>query len=143
AVLGLVEPVRCGLGGYLFALVWDAKAEKLFGLNASGRSPYSLTLDHFKKLGLTNVPPRGPLPVTVPGCVDGWFELHRQFGKLPMKTLLAPAIAYAREGFPVSEVIAEDWQGGAALLAQWPNFKETYMPGGHAPRKGEVFRNPS
>ncbi|HYV27940.1 MAG TPA: gamma-glutamyltransferase, partial [Candidatus Eisenbacteria bacterium] len=98
AVLGLVEPVSCGVGGDLFAIVWDVKSEKLHGLNASGRSPYSLTLEYLRSNVRTNIPPHGPLPVTVPGCVDGWFELHRKFGKLPVKALLAPAIQYAREG---------------------------------------------
>jgi gamma-glutamyltranspeptidase/glutathione hydrolase len=140
AVLGVVEPMSCGVGGDLFALVWDAHTQKLYGLNGSGRSPYTLTLERFKELTLKTIPKNGPLPVTVPGCVDGWFQLHGKFGKLPMKTILAPAIAYAREGFGVSEVIAEDWRGGEKLK-KWPGFKETYLPGGHAPAKGEVFRN--
>jgi gamma-glutamyltranspeptidase / glutathione hydrolase len=143
ALLGLVEPVSCGVGGDLFAIVWDASAKKLHGLNASGRSPYSLSLDHLKALGLTHIPSTGPLPVTVPGCVDGWFELHAKFGKLPMATLLAPAIRYANEGFPLTEIIAEDWQRGAAALQKWPGFKEIFMPGGQAPRKGQIFRNPA
>ncbi len=143
ATIGLMEPTGNGMGGDLFALVWDARSGKLHGLNASGRSPYALTLDHFRKLGMTTIPAHGPLPVTVPGCVDGWFELHKKFGKLPMKTILAPAIRYAREGFPVSEVIADGWQSGAAALQQYPGFKETFMPGGRAPRKGEVFKNPA
>jgi gamma-glutamyltranspeptidase/glutathione hydrolase len=141
AVLGVVEPVSCGLGGDLFAIVWDPKTQKLHGLNGSGRSPFSLTLQHFKQLGLSNIPPFGPLPVTVPGCVDGWFELHRKFGKLPMSKILAPAIRYAREGFPVSEVIAEDWQRNALVLEKWPNFKELYVPNGRVPEKGHIFRN--
>ncbi len=143
AALGLMEPTGCGIGGDLFALVWDAKSQKLYGLNASGRSPKSLTLDHFKKLGLKHIPPHGPLPVTVPGCVDGWFELHRRFGKLPMDRILAPAVRYAREGFPVSELIAYYWERGARTLKDWPGFKETFMPNGRAPRKGEIFRNPN
>jgi gamma-glutamyltranspeptidase/glutathione hydrolase len=140
AVLGVVEPMSCGLGGDLFALVWDAQTQKLYGLNGSGRSPYTLTMERFTELGLKTIPKNGPLPVTVPGCVDGWFELHGKFGKLPMKTILAPAIGYAREGFGVSEVIAEDW-GGGEKLKKWAGFKETYLPNGHAPAKGEVFRN--
>jgi gamma-glutamyltranspeptidase/glutathione hydrolase len=142
AMLGLVEPTGNGIGGDLFAIVWDAKAKKLHGLNGSGRSPRSLTLEHFQKLGLTHIPPHGPLPVSVPGTVDAWFELHGRFGKLPMKEVLAPAIRYAREGFPVSELIAYYWGKGAASLARWPGFPETYMPNGRAPRKGEMFRNP-
>ena len=143
AMLGLVEPTGCGIGGDLFAIVWDAKTQKLYGLNASGRSPKSLTLEHFKKLGLKKIPSRGPLPVSVPGCVDGWFELHQRFGKLPMEKILAPTIRYAREGFPVSELIAYYWAIGARVLQEWPGFKETFMPNGRAPRKGEIFKNPN
>jgi gamma-glutamyltranspeptidase/glutathione hydrolase len=143
AVLGLVEPTGNGIGGDLFAIVWDAKTQRLYGLNASGRSPRSLKLEDFKRLGLSQIPSHGPLPVSVPGAVDGWFELHSKFGNLPMEQILAPAIQYAREGFPVTEVIAYYWQAGAAQLQQWPGFAETFMPEGHAPRKGEVFRNPN
>lgn len=143
AMLGLVEPTGCGIGGDLFAIVWDAKTQKLYGLNASGRSPYSLTLDYFKKHGYKKIPSYGPLPVTVPGCVDGWFELHKKFGRLPMKKILQPAIQYAREGFPVSELIAYYWQRGAQILKDYPGFKETFMPNGRAPRKGEIFKNPN
>jgi gamma-glutamyltranspeptidase / glutathione hydrolase len=146
ATMGLMEPTGNGVGGDLFAIVWDAKTQKLYGLNASGRSPQSLTLAklraELKKLAVTQIPPRGPLPVSVPGTVDGWFELHGKFGKLPMRELLQPAIRYAREGFPVTEVIAEGWAANARLLKQYPNYAETFMPGGRAPRKGEVFRNP-
>jgi gamma-glutamyltranspeptidase/glutathione hydrolase len=110
AVLGVVEPTGCGIGGDLLALVWDPKTKRLYGLNASGRSPKRLTLDEFRRRNLTRIPSYGPLPVTVPGCVDGWFELHGRFGRLPMKDLLAPAIEYARDGFPVSELIAYYWE---------------------------------
>ena len=106
AALGLMEPTSCGIGGDLFAIVWDAKTAKLYGLNASGRSPQALTLDEFRRRKLDSVPKYGPLPVSVPGCVDGWFTLHERFGKLPMQQILAPTIQYGREGFPVSEVIA-------------------------------------
>lgn len=143
AVLGLVEPTGNGMGGDLFAIVWDAKTKKLHGLNASGRSPYMLTLDYFKKQGLKSIPALGPLPVSVPGCVDGWFELHKKFGKLPMATVFAPAIRYAREGFPVSEVIAYYWGRSVPALSQFPNFKETYTIDGRAPQKGEIFKNPN
>jgi len=142
AALGLMEPTGSGMGGDLFAIVWDAKTQKLYGLNASGRSPMSLTLAEFKKRGLTHVPPHGPLPVSVPGCVDGWFELHDRFGKLPMTDVLAPAIAYAREGFPVSELIAYYWGLSAPVLGEYPGFTETFLPDGHAPQKGEMFKNP-
>ena len=142
AVLGLMEPTGCGVGGDLFAIVWDAKSQKLHGLNASGRSPKSLTLDYFKKEGLKRIPSFGPLPVTVPGAVDGWFELHEKFGKLPMETILNPAINYAREGFPVTELIAYYLERSAYRLSQYPNFNETYLPNGKMPAKGEIFRNP-
>jgi gamma-glutamyltranspeptidase/glutathione hydrolase len=142
AALGLMEPTGCGIGGDLFAVVWDAETEKLYGLNASGRSPYSLTLEHFKESGLDKVPPYGPLPVTVPGCVDGWFELHAKFGGLSMKQILAPAIRYAREGFPVSELIAYYWSLNVPNRESMAGFRETFMPNGRAPRKGELFRNP-
>lgn len=143
ACLGLMEPTGCGIGGDLFALVWDARGRKLHGLNASGRSPYSLTLGEFRRRGLQRIPSYGPLPVTVPGCVDGWFELHGRFGRLPMTTNLAPAIAYAREGFPLSEVIAEGWAANVARLAEYPNILAVYQPGGRPVRKGDMFRNPA
>jgi gamma-glutamyltranspeptidase/glutathione hydrolase len=142
AVLGLTEPTGAGIGGDLFAIVWDPKQRKLYGLNASGRSPRSLTLDYFASRGLTHIPPLGPLPVTVPGAVDGWFELHGRFGRLPMGEVLAPAIGYARKGFPVTEVIASGWQRNARVLEGFPGFRETFMPGGRAPAKGEMFANP-
>ena len=143
ATLGLMEPTGNGIGGDLFAIIWDAKTQKLYGFNGSGRSPYSLTLDYFKSKGLKSVPNRGPLSVSVPGCVDGWFEMHKKFGKLPMTTLLKPAINYAREGFPVSEVIANGWEAGVRILSDYENFKETYTINGKAPAKGEVFKNPN
>lgn len=142
AVLGLMEPTGCGIGGDLFAIVWDAKTQKLYGLNASGRSPKSLTLDYFKEKGIKRIPSFGPLPVTVPGAVDGWFELHKKFGKLPMQNNLEPAIKYAREGFPVTELIAYYLERSVRVLGQYPNFKETYMPNGKMPAKGEIFKNP-
>ena len=143
AMLGLVEPTGNGIGGDLFAIVWDAKSRKLHGLNASGRSPYSLTLEWFREQGLEAIPSHGPLPVTVPGAVDGWFELHERFGKLPMKQVLAPAIRYAEEGFPVSELIAYYWQRSVPTLEVWAGFREVFMPDGRAPKKGEIFRNPA
>ena len=142
AMLGLVEPTGNGVGGDLFAIVWDANTKQLYGLNASGRSPKSLTLSYFLENGYTSIPASGPLPVSVPGAVDGWFELHGKFGKLPMTELLAPAIGYAREGFPVSELIAYYLQGSARIYKTWPNFADTWMPGGQAPAKGDVFANP-
>jgi len=142
AMLGLVEPTGSGIGGDLFAIVWDAKTQKLYGLNASGRSPKSLTFEYFKRNGITHIPALGPLPVSVPGCVDGWFELHKKFGRLPMKQILSPAITYAREGFPVSELIAFYWQRNAQRLKQFEGFADVFMPNGKAPSKGEIFRNP-
>lgn len=143
AMLGLVEPTGCGIGGDLFAIVWDAKSKRLHGLNASGRSPELLTMQHFQALGLDAIPPYGPLPVSVPGAVDGWFELHGKFGKLPMDQLLAPAIQYANDGFPVTELIAYYMQRSAPRLGKYPGFSDTFMPDGQMPQKGEIFRNPA
>lgn len=143
ALLGLVEPTGSGIGGDLFAIVWHTETGRLHGLNASGRSPKSLTLEEFRRRGLTSIPAHGPLPVSVPGAVDGWYELHDRFGMLPMEQLLEPAISYAREGYPVTEVIAHDWEAGAENLREFPGFAETFMPNGRAPRTGQVFRNPS
>jgi gamma-glutamyltranspeptidase/glutathione hydrolase len=142
AVLGVVEPTGCGIGGDLFALIWSADKDKLYGLNASGRSPRSLKLEYFKEHGYEFIPARGPLPVSVPGCVDGWYEMHDMFGRLPMKDILAPAISYARDGFPVTEVIAFYLDLGTKSLMEYPNIKEVYMKDGKAPAKGEIFRNP-
>ena len=109
AALGLMEPTGCGIGGDLFAIVWSAKDQKLYGLNASGRSPQALDLAYFRENNIDKIPAYGALPVSVPGCVDGWFELHKKFGKLPMKENLAPAIKYAKEGFPLTQYIAALW----------------------------------
>jgi gamma-glutamyltranspeptidase/glutathione hydrolase len=143
ATLGLMEPTGCGIGGDLFAIVWDAKSRKLSGLNASGRSPRSLTLQHFRDLGITSIPYLGPLTVSVPGAVDGWYELHQRYGRLPMSELLAPAIQYAEEGFPVTAFIADLWQENAPSREVYDGFKEVYMPGGRAPKTGDVFKNPN
>ncbi len=142
AVLGLVEPTGNGIGGDLFAIVWDANTKQLYGLNASGRSPRSLTMDYFRENGYKSIPPYGPLPVSVPGCVDGWFELHGKFGSMKMDEILQPAIDYARDGFPVTELIAHYWGSGARALSRFPNIAEVYMPNGKAPEKGEIFKNP-
>ena len=143
AVLGLVEPTGNGIGGDLFAIVWDAKTQQLYGLNASGRSPYSLSLDYFKTNGYEKIPSYGPLPVSVPGAVDGWFELHGKFGSMEMQEILQPAINYANNGFPVTELISWYMARGAANLKRFPGFKEVYMPNGSTPKKGEVFKNPA
>ncbi|HZZ75159.1 MAG TPA: gamma-glutamyltransferase, partial [Puia sp.] len=142
AVLGVVEPAMNGMGGDLFAIVYDAKTKKLFGLNASGRSPYNLTLEEFKKRGLSLVPLSGPLSVSVPGCVDGWFELHTKFGQLPMKDLLQYAIQYARNGFPVADETAEVWKQSVKKLTQYSNAVAVYLPTGKPPARGELFSNP-
>ncbi len=142
AVLGLVEPTGCGIGGDLFAIVWDAKGQRLHGLNASGRSPRSLTLDEFERRGLEYIPPYGPLPVSVPGAVDGWFELSEKFGKLPMSQVLAPAIEYAERGFIVSDLIAYYLERSAPRLEAYPGFRDTFMPDGAMPAVGERFANP-
>ncbi len=143
AMLGLVEPTSCGIGGDLFAIIWSEQKQKLFGLNASGRSPRSLKLDYFNEHGYEYIPATGPLPVSVPGCVDGWFEMHGMFGKLPMEDVLQPAIDYARDGFPVSELIAYYLDNGTRSLKRFPNVADIFMPDGQAPRKGEIFKNPA
>jgi len=141
AALGLMEPVSNGVGGDLFAIVWDAKTKKLHGYNGSGRSPKSLSLQYFVDHNIKEIPPLGPLPVNVPGTVDGWFALHDRFGKLTMKDDLAPAIRYAREGFPVTELIARYWQLSVPRLSQYPGFKEQMTLDGRAPQKGEIWKN--
>jgi gamma-glutamyltranspeptidase/glutathione hydrolase len=143
AVLGLVEPTGSGIGGDLFAIVWHADERRLYGLNASGRSPAALTLDEFRTRDLDFVPSLGPLSVSVPGAIDGWYTLHERFGHVPMPDLLAPAIQYATEGFPVTEVIAAQWAASAQGRAQYPGFSDIYLPNGRSPRKGEIFKNPA
>ena len=137
-----MEPTGCGIGGDLFAIVRDGATGTLSGLNGSGRSPQALTRERFERLGLHAIPERGALCVSVPGAVDGWFELHARFGRLRMSELLAPAIGYAHEGFPLSPVIAAEWERGARALAQYPGFAKVYLPGGRAPRAGDTFANP-
>ncbi len=142
AVLAVVEPTGAGIGGDIFALIWSAEKGKLYGLNGSGKSPRALKLEYFKENNIEFIPAYGPLPVSVPGCVDGWFEMHDMFGRLPIKDILQPAINYARDGFPVTEVIAYYLAIGTDRLKEYPNIKEVYMPGGKAPAKGEIFKNP-
>jgi gamma-glutamyltranspeptidase/glutathione hydrolase len=141
AALGLTEPTSCGIGGDLFAIVWDEAARRLYGLNASGRSPLSLRLEQLASLGNPLIPERGPLAVSTPGAVDGWCELHRQFGKLPLADLLEPSIALARDGFPVTEVIAAAWAAGGRALRDAPGFAEVFLIDGVPPIAGSVFRN--
>ena len=143
AALGLMEPTGNGIGGDLFAIVWDAKSRKLHGLNASGRSPMSLTREWFESNGMDSIPPYGPLPVSVPGAVDGWFELHGRFGRLAMPEILAPVIAYAREGHPVHETVQYYWEIYVGRLSKYPGFTEQMTLGGRAPRVGEVWKNPN
>ncbi len=143
AMLCLTEPSSCGIGGDLFAIVWDAKTQQLYGLNASGRSPKRLALEEFSRQGLKSIPNLGPLAVTVPGCIDGWFELHARFGTLGFEQILEPAIHYGQEGFPVTEVIALAWSGGAEELSKYAGFRDTFLPNGTPPRHGELFRNPA
>jgi gamma-glutamyltranspeptidase/glutathione hydrolase len=142
AVLGVVEPMSCGLGGDLFAIVWDARTGTLHGLNASGRSPGAATIALFRERHLEHIPIHGPLSWSGPGCVDGWEELRRTFGSRPLAELLEPAILYAEEGFPVSEIIAADWRAAEGELAKIASSAACFLPGGHAPGAGSVFRNP-
>ena len=143
AALGLMEPTGNGIGGDLFAIVWDAKSKKLYGLNASGPAPKKLSLEYFQKNNLSKYPEFGPLPVTVPGAVAGWSELHKKFGKLPIKRLFKPTIAYAREGFPVTETIAYYFTLNKQRFQDYPNFKEVWMANGDVPKTGEIFKNPA
>lgn len=142
ALLGLVEPTGNGIGGDLFAIVWHAETEKLYGLNASGRSPQSLSRQWFIDQGYTSIPSHGPLPVSVPGTVDGWYMLHDRFGRLPMPQLLQPTIDYAEKGFPVSQLIAYYWQRSVAILEKWPGFVDQFTKDGKAPDEGDIWRNP-
>jgi len=143
AALGLMEPTGSGVGGDLFAVVWIEKDRKLYGLNASGRSPYALTLEEFNQQGFKGIPMVGPLSVSVPGAVDGWFQLRERFGNLDMEQLLEPTIRYARQGFPVTQVISQSWGAEwSTQLKDQPNFASTFFPEGKAPSEGTIFRNP-
>jgi len=148
--LALMEPVNCGPGGDLFAIIYEAKTKKVYGLNASGRSPLGLSFAQLQaelaKQNRTKIPMQGMLPVSVPGAVDGWFELHKKFGRLPAAALFTPTIRYAEEGFPVTEFIGYMWDVDVRTHRGTPTpgaYLETYAPGGRAPLKGEVFRNPA
>src|SRR5438105_5525158 len=142
AAMGLMEPMSCGIGGDLYAIVWHAKSGKLYGLNASGRSPYAASRAWFTEHDMKSIPTTGPLSWSVPGCVDGWEELRKRFGTMSLDQLLDPAIRYAEEGFPVSEVIATSWQGAPVTLHGHPDTAKTYLIRGEAPRPGDVFKNP-
>ena len=141
AAIGLMEPTGNGIGGDLFAIIWIDREKKLYGLNSSGRSPKNLTLDYFKENGISEIPAYGPLPVSVPGCVDGWFEMHEKFGTISMQKILSPAIEYASNGFPVTELVSYYMSKAAKKLDKYPNFKETYHINGTTPKKGEIFQN--
>jgi gamma-glutamyltranspeptidase / glutathione hydrolase len=143
ACLGLMEPTGCGIGGDLFAIVWDPATAKLHGYNGSGRSPKDVSVEKLRARGVDIIPMFGPLTVTVPGCVDGWTALHGRFGKLPLEKVLAPAIAHAEQGFPVTEVIADGWARSVRRFAKEPNFAETFTLGGAAPAAGDIWRNPA
>lgn len=142
ATLGVVEPMSCGIGGDLFAIVWMADNRTLNGINASGRAPYAATIEHYKELGYDYIPETGPLNWSVPGCVDGWACLLQRFGTMSLEEVLEPAIYYAEHGFPVSDIIARDWAASTSLLAPWPESVRVYLPDGRAPKPGAVFRNP-
>lgn len=141
AVMGVVEPMMNGIGGDLFAIVYDAKSGKLYGLNASGWAPAKLSVNFLKSKGITQMPQNGIHSVTVPGAVDGWSKLLSRFGTKPLSELMAPAIHYARAGFPVAEWDAEYWADAEKFLQKDQNLAATYLIDGHAPRVGEVFRN--
>lgn len=143
AALGLMEPTGCGIGGDLFAIVWDPSSRTLHAYNGSGRAPATISIQAVRALGHERIPAAGPLPVTVPGCVDGWFALHERFGKLPMADVLAPAIRSARGGFPLSPVIADAWAISARRFAREPAFTDVFTIDGAAPAAGQVFRNPA
>tara|TARA_B100001057_G_scaffold98545_1_gene95280 strand:- start:4457 stop:6142 length:1686 start_codon:yes stop_codon:yes gene_type:complete len=143
AALGLMEPTGNGIGGDLFAIVWIEKEKKLYGLNASGRSPENLTLEYFKENNFNSIPAYGPIPVSVPGCVDGWFELHNKFGKIKMRDILNPTIKYAEDGFPVTELVSYYMDVASDNFKDYPNFKETYFINDSTPKKGQVFKNPN
>tara|TARA_Y100000766_G_scaffold163931_1_gene141039 strand:+ start:73 stop:1758 length:1686 start_codon:yes stop_codon:yes gene_type:complete len=140
--LGLMEPTGNGIGGDLFAIVWDAKTKKLHGLNASGPAPKNLSIEYFEQQGLKKIPSYGPLPVTVPGAVDGWVKLHEKFGKLKFASLFEPTIKYAEKGFPVTETIAYYLDRSQKRFEHYPNFNEIWVKNGKMPQKGEIFKNP-
>tara|TARA_Y100001978_G_scaffold51957_1_gene46726 strand:+ start:1413 stop:3092 length:1680 start_codon:yes stop_codon:yes gene_type:complete len=142
AVLGLVEPTGCGIGGDLFAIVWSAEEQKLFGLNSSGPAPQNISIQKLKDRGINKIPPYGALPVTVPGAVAGWSALHKRFGNLKFKILFDDAINYAENGFPLSELIAYYIKRSSEVFKSYENFEEIWMPNGKTPKKGEIFKNP-
>ncbi len=143
AMLGLVEPTGNGMGGDIFAIVWDAKTQKLYGLNGSGRSPKSLSRQWFIDNGYDKIPSHGPLPVSVPGAVDGWFMLHDKFGSKSMQEILQPAIDYAENGAPITQLIAYYWNLSVPRLSKYEGFTKQYTINGKAPKEGQLWRNPN
>ncbi len=143
ACLGLMEPTACGLGGDLFAITWDPRANALTGLNASGRAPMAISIDKIAPDADGTIPLHSPYAWSTPGAVEGWFALHERYGRLPLEQILAPAIRYAEEGFPLSPVIANEWYWGAESHRGKAGFADVFMPGGRAPKDGEPFRNPA
>ena len=141
AVLGLVEPTGCGIGGDLFAIVWIDEDKKLYGLNSSGPAPKDMTIEKLKAMGIDKIPPFGPLPVTVPGAVAGWTALHKRFGNKSFEELFNNAIYYADNGFPITEVVGYYLQLSSERYRDYPNFKDVWMPNGEALKKGDVFVN--
>ncbi len=142
AMMGVVEPMSCGVGGDLFAIYWDSKTEKLYGLNASGRSPQNLNRQVFARQNLKKIPLSGPLSWSTPGCVDGWQTLQQKFGRLSLDKVLQPSIETAEQGFPVTEVIAGYWRAVEKQLQQHPDSAATFLTDGKAPRAGRIFKNP-
>jgi gamma-glutamyltranspeptidase/glutathione hydrolase len=142
ATLGVMEPDMNGIGGDLFAIYWEAKSGKLYGLNASGWAPKALTIAHLKAKDLTRMPVEGIDTITVPGAVEGWNELHKRFGHLPWKDLFAPAIFYAENGFAIPELIGADWKGSEAKLKSDPESRRVFLNHDEAPGMGELFKNP-
>jgi len=141
AVLGLVEPTGCGIGGDLFAIVWIEEDKKLYGLNSSGPAAQDMTIENLKAMGIDKIPPFGPLPVTVPGAVAGWTALHKRFGKTSFDELFNNAIYYADNGFPITEVVGYYLQLSSERYKDYPNFKDVWMPNGKALKKGDIFVN--
>ena len=142
AVLAVVEPTMNGIGGDLFAILYDAKTKKLQALDASGRSAHTAAPEEFAKRGLEQMPGNGVLSVDVPGVVEGWSQLLQRFGTITMAKALQPAIRYARDGFPVQEILADDWNDSTKKLQQDPAAAATFLPNGRAPKMGEIFQNP-
>jgi gamma-glutamyltranspeptidase/glutathione hydrolase len=142
AVLNVVYPHMCGIGGDAFWLIYDASKKNLAFLNASGRSPYAASIEYFQKAGMKSMPIRGLLAVTVPGAVDGWFQAHGRYGKLPIPSILEPAIGYARDGYPIGHILSFKIHEAVGELSRFPTSKNLFLPGGKAPRPGDLLTNP-